>query len=586
MKNHKNWIALLLVLVLLLSLMACGSSDTETEETEAEETEEAVEEAEEETEAEETEEETEETEEQSEEAEEASDDSDAGDTGLLSDVLDGMDPVSLPLTEEEVTISVWYASPGVVSTQEDFGNDNYAYAALQERTGITIEFVMGNFETQDDQFNLMVAAGNYPDVINGGATMYTSGPDAAIEEEIFVNLLDYLEEYAPHYYALITSDEELLADVSTPEGNIVGFYSLYDEEKYGLGDKGYLIRQDWLDELGMEKPVTYDDLYEILVAFRDEMGADSAFVLPTSGMCDFAMAGFGIGQGFYVDDGEIHFGMLETEFKEYLELMNQWYEEGLIYQDYYSYEDSLHFNDSSMIGAGDVGVFYNETAKMTSFAEYSEDEDFLLSGIAPLVQEEGGTAYVTEFTPSYADSARWTITTNCENVELVVQLCDYLYTEEGILLCNYGVEDITYEINEDGDPEFTDLITDNPDGYALRDALALYTMDGIGTVYDPLRSAPTYTAEQLSSWDDWTNTNIDYSHALPSQDLLNSEENYEYSSIYSDIETFTEEAITKYIIGDLDFDTYETDFVEVLESMGIQDCIDLYQQAYDRYMSD
>ena len=66
--------------------------------------------------------------------------------------------------------------------------------------------------------------------------------------------------------------------------------------------------------------------------------------------------------------------------------------------------------------------------------------------------------------------------------------------------------------------------------------------------------------------------------------MLNSEEKSEYSAIYSDISTFTEEAIVKYIIGDFSFDTYDTDFVGKLESMNIQGCIDLYQQAYDRYM--
>ena len=135
----------------------------------------------------------------------------------------------------------------------------------------------------------------------------------------------------------------------------------------------------------------------------------------------------------------------------------------------------------------------------------------------------------------------------------------------------------------DGTPTFTEIITNNPDGYVYRDALALNTIDGIGTVYDPLRGAFTYTAEQLSSWDDWTNANLDYTRALP-KELLNAEEKGEYAALYSDIETFLEEAIIKYILGDFSFDSYDTDFVGQLEAMNIQGCIDLYQQAYDRYV--
>lgn len=62
------------------------------------------------------------------------------------------------------------------------------------------------------------------------------------------------------------------------------------------------------------------------------------------------------------------------------------------------------------------------------------------------------------------------------------------------------------------------------------------------------------------------------------------DEKSEYASIYSDIQTFLEEAIIKYIIGDFSFDNYETEFIGQQESMNIQRCIELYQQAYDRYM--
>lgn len=43
-------------------------------------------------------------------------------------------------------------------------------------------------------------------------------------------------------------------------------------------------------------------------------------------------------------------------------------------------------------------------------------------------------------------------------------------------------------------------------------------------------------------------------------------------------------ATAKYIIGDYSFDTYDTDFVGKLEGMDIERCVELYQQAYDRYM--
>ena len=258
-----------------------------------------------------------------------------------------MDPVELPISEDEPLYEIWMAAPGTVSQAEDLANDNETYAELQKRTGVKITFLMANFFAQMDQFNLMAASGDFPAVMNGAATLYSAGPDAALEEDIFINLLDYAE-YMPHYEALINSREGLFDDVATPEGNLVGFYSLYDYDKYGLGDKGYLIRQDWLDDLEMDMPKTYDELHDVLTAFKDETGADSAFVLPVSGTNDFVLGGFGVGATFYVEDDTIKFGPMEEGFKEYLQLMNQWYSEGLMYNDFYNYANEIMFDGTDM----------------------------------------------------------------------------------------------------------------------------------------------------------------------------------------------------------------------------------------------
>lgn len=588
----KKLLALLLVLTMLLSMAACGSgsgsaaedsagtqtgAETGTEASEEPETSAAAESSD-----------TGEAE-VSEESAPAADPETKADTASdsaapLTSVLAGMEPTVLPICEEGPTYEIWMAAPGTINQVEDLANTNEAFKALQDRTGVKIEFLMANFFTQSEQFNLMAASGNFPAVMNGAAGLYTSGPDAAIEEDIFLNLSDYLEEYAPHYYALIHSDEQLLRDVSTPEGNQVAFYSLYDYEKYGLGDKGYLIREDWLEKLNLDMPTTYDELHNVLTAFRDEMGADEALALPASGLTDFLIGGFGVGSTFYVEDGEVKFGPMEDGFREYLEMLNQWYEEGLLFRDFYSYANELMYDDTAKIGSGRVALFYNEAGVMVSYGDYSDDPDFMLKAIAPVTMDEDSAAYMTEFTPTYADNSRWTITTNCENPEIIIQVADYLYTEEGIELANYGVEGVSFEY-VDGQPQYNDLILNNPEGYVYRDAVALHTMDGVGTVYDPLRGAANYNANQLSSWDDWTNANLDYSKAMPSKDLLNVDEMSEYAALYSDIETVLDEAIIKYIIGDFSFDDYEANVIDRLESMNIQRCIDLYQQAYDRYMS-
>jgi putative aldouronate transport system substrate-binding protein len=201
--------------------------------------------------------------------------------------------------------------------------------------------------------------------------------------------------------------------------------------------------------------------------------------------------------------------------------------------------------------------------------------------MAPVAAEEGGVIYMSDKAPSRADDIRWAVTTGCEDPELLIQMIDYLYSDEGALLCNYGIEGETFEYDENGTPHFSDLINNNPD-YDYRTAIFLYVMDSGPTVVDPMRGTASYTQEQLDSWSEWTDANLDYSHVIPNKAILKAEDS-EYSSIMSDIETFMDEMTVKYITGEYSFDTYDTDFVEALEGMNIERCIELYQDAYDEY---
>ena len=107
-------------------------------------------------------------------------------------------------------------------------------------------------------------------------------------------------------------------------------------------------------------------------------------------------------------------------------------------------------------------------------------------------------------------------------------------------------------------------------------------MDSGPTVVDPMRGTGNYTQEQLDSWDQWQDANLDYSHVIPNKVTL-AAENTEFNSIQSDIDTFLDEMTVKYITGEYSFDDYDTDFVEALKGMNAERMVELYQDAYDDY---
>ena len=59
------------------------------------------------------------------------------------------------------------------------------------------------------------------------------------------------------------------------------------------------------------------------------------------------------------------------------------------------------------------------------------------------------------------------LSAQCRDVEAAARLLDYGYSQEGHMLYNFGIEGVSYTM-EDGYPRYTELITNNPQGYICK----------------------------------------------------------------------------------------------------------------------
>ena len=53
----------------------------------------------------------------------------------------------------------------------------------------------------------------------------------------------------------------------------------------------------------------------------------------------------------------------------------------------------------------------------------------------------------------------------------------------------------------------------------------------------------------------------------------------------SDLNTYLEESLIKFLIGDLSLEDDWDGFIGTVEGMGLQSVVDIYQDAYDRYLA-
>lgn len=500
----------------------------------------------------------------------------------------------LPLTEDGETFSLWLSVPPNVGTLFKNGMaDHEVFLKAEEFTGVHIEFLEQSAETSADKFNLMLVSGDYPDLVNG--MDFTGGNDLAVESDFAMNIAEDIAEYAPNYQDIIDSDPSIIKTITTDEGNVVAFYT-FNSEKQGTTE-GAWIRGDWLADLNLENPKTYDQWEEVLTAFKTEKGAEEPLMMPSdmvpSG--NFLASGFGIAATFqsmmgaaypyYVEDGEVKFGPLEEGYREYVTLINDWMNKGLISTTFIQ-DNANPMGDvySTNVSTGRSGIFFNGVGMISMFQANLTDADpngQLIACYDARKNEDDVLHNANQ--DSIVGKMGITITTACENYELAMKWSDFWYTQDGVLLANYGILGESFEFNENGIPYVTELVTNNPDGLSLMDTQFMYSTDSVNRINDITKTRSTYTEAGLAARDIW-DYNRDDANTLPEAVELNADEADEHSSIYSDINTRLQEGIAQFITGARLMEEWDS-FVEELYDMGIEDCIALQQAAYDRYLA-
>ena len=148
------------------------------------------------------------------------------------------------------------------------------------------------------------------------------------------------------------------------------------------------------------------------------------------------------------------------------------------------------------------------------------------------------------------------------------------------MLTNYGIEGVSYEL-VDGEPVYTELLTDNPD-MSFNQALAIYALfNTAGTYNVNKRMDINYSQSQLDSREIWAEHN-DTANNYPGAVTFNVDESERFYALYNDIDTYIDENLLGFIIGTTPLDQYDS-FRDTLISMGIEECIELTQAALDRY---
>jgi putative aldouronate transport system substrate-binding protein len=386
----------------------------------------------------------------------------------------------------------------------------------------------------------------------------------------------------PHYQAIRLSDENYRLLSTTDSGRLGAVYELR-QTKQGAW-LGLWMRQDWLDKVGMDVPETFEEWHDVLTAFKDQLGATAPLTLNFSGSdgeIGMMSAGYGVYNKWQLDaDGNVNFGPYMDGWKDYVTTMHEWYTEGLIDPDFMATDQRMP--DMTSVITGATGAFTSLYTYPALYEESSEDPDMYLVPVNPPVVNSGDQLHI-RLRDSYT-SGNTAISANCENWEIALQWLDYLYTEEGALLANYGIEGDTFEFDADGNPVYLDKVANNPDGITMAQAMDLYLCPsaGVANWSDWTRELQSVPEKDLACYDVWGQADMDYT--LPTISLTQ-DESVERAAIYADVSTYVKETTAKFISGALDIESNWDSYISTLQSMNIDRAIEITQNAYDRYLS-
>ncbi|WP_047983541.1 extracellular solute-binding protein [Ornithinibacillus californiensis] len=497
-----------------------------------------------------------------------------------------LENVEFPL-EEEVTLKFMTQSSPLAPTDP---NEKLIYQRLEEKTGVHIDWKNYTHDAFTEKRNLALASGELPDaILDAGFSNYDLLNYA--EDGTIVPVEDLIDEHMPNLKKVLDARPEYRDWITAPDGHIYSFPWI---EELGNGTEriqvvGGLpwINVKWLDELGLDMPTNYEELKEVLIAFKtqDPNGNGEQDEIPMGTIINgwdqdpaIILGSIGLGDNgdhtVVSEDGEVIFTAMQEGYKDQINYLNELYELGLIDQ------EAFEQDWNTFISKGDrYGLYFTwDKANVTGM---SDDYQVLPTLEGPtgeriIVQQNGGVGF---------DRGRMVITSSNKNLELTAKWIDQLYDPHHSVQNNWGTYGDTEQQNIFELDEATGMLKHLPlEGSAPVELREKTNIAGplaiLDEYYGTVTTKPDDAAWRLDLLKEYIVPYIKNENYYPHV-YYSLEEIEELTTIETDLIEYTNRKRAEWIMNgtvDEEWDEY----LQELERLNIDSWLQLKQEAYDR----
>ena len=445
---------------------------------------------------------------------------------------------------------------------------------LMKKANVKIEFELAPSSDSSERFNLVMAdSDNLPDVI-----VYK--PDTLFKyTEAFEPLDELIKKDVPNLQKLIDDDKEIRKFITGIDGSIYVLPMLSAEKVSQV----YFARQDWIDKLGIKQPESTDDFYNMLKAIKtgDPNGNGKADEVPfvtrsgKSGLMPIVEA-FGIKEEFFVDNNKIAYGATDPRMKDALTYLNKLYSEGLIDQEYLTVDLKQW---QAKITNETAGVTFDWLSRIDQFntTMQSINKNALFKAIIPPAAD-GVKPGISYQLTKVRDNGAAAISKSSKNKDAIMRLFNYIYSDEGTMLVNFGIKDKHYYLDSDGIPHHNDDILNDSENSAQ----TILWSYGINLDW-PCKQDKNHERQFVSDIANEARELYDpyIKEAFPKL-RFTEEEQSQLDALMGDIKTYKDESMNAFITGAKNISEFDA-VAGQLKKMGMDKVLDIYNKAYKRY---
>ncbi|MBD5785403.1 extracellular solute-binding protein [Cellulosimicrobium terreum] len=463
-------------------------------------------------------------------------------------------------TKDSIT---WMAMLHTATTPE---KDGVIETELESYTGKDIEFQWVPDASKDEKINAALASDSLADIVS-----LTNINNSTVRQAMAQGQFWDVEEYLSEYPNLAKISPDTL-DAAKIDGHLYGVPYQKPLARYGV-----LVRQDWLDNLGLEVPHTIDDLTDVARAFTEEdpdgNGEDDTvgfYDREESYLVGFrSLAGyFGAGQYFSVtDSGEVVPSFTTDEFKEAMEWYREVHDNGWMNEEFVTLPKQ---NQKDGIAQGKGGIVISGLFEAKNFQEAAlaadPDSPMEWALVNDMTHGDVDRRILTDTNSGmggWLAIPRSSVETEAD-LKVVLGFIDSLMDEQPFDLMTNGIEGTHYELDEDG----VVVMLDNTKWEQEVQPFSSSRPSELVLFYTSSNEYTNLAHELMAENDEFAVGN-------PAQPLTSET----YDSQWSIVDQQVNDAYNQYVMGQIEMEDFEN-VVDGLKSQGVDAVTEELTAAY------